>query len=151
MQDRLVLFRNDLMIDIDDMIMDQEEHERCRTVKSPTTSSNVLDDMLMGEEPKPQVEEEGSAVEAKEEQNRMLIGTVEKFFGKINVAAIELVGDLKVGDTIEIESDGKNMRMKVSGMQINKKDVTAAAEGDSIGIKVARPVSSGNSVYILGK
>lgn len=136
------------MSDIDDMILDQEEHERGR---KKTNTSHVLDEMLMPEEAAEDYTPPVTKESITREQNKILIGKVERFFGKLNVAAIELIGDLKIGDTIEIEGEGKTVRMKISSMQINKKDVKSASNGDSIGIKVAKPVTAGNEVYILDK
>jgi len=134
------------MIDIDDMILDQEEHELGR---SRTNTTSVLDEMLMPDEEAEGYTPPVTKGHVTHEQNKILIGKVERFFGKLNVAAIELVGDLKIGDTIEIDAGGKMVRMKISGMQINKKDVKSASNGDSIGIKVAKPVAAGNEVYII--
>jgi hypothetical protein len=81
---------------------------------------------------------------------RTLVGSVDSFFGKINVAAVMLTGDLKVGDTIEIENEEYAIRQKVGSMQIDRKDVTEAYEGDDVGIKLSVPVTKGSSVYRLG-
>ncbi|MDE1860680.1 MAG: hypothetical protein KGH72_03085 [Candidatus Micrarchaeota archaeon] len=79
--------------------------------------------------------------------SKVLVGTVEQFFDKINVAAITLRLGLKVGDTIEIVSGDDAIRQKVSSMQINREDVIEAGEGDDVGIKVNHPVSVGSDVY----
>ena len=72
---------------------------------------------------------------------------VEKFFDKIDVAAILLSSDLKVGDNIEMEGEDGKFTMTVSSMQIERKDVTKAKEGDSVGIKVPQSVIAGSEVY----
>ncbi len=84
------------------------------------------------------------------ESGRLLIGTVEHFFDKINVAAITLNGDLKVGDTIEID-DGTGLVLtdEVTSMQIDRREVTEAGAGESVGIKLDRAVSRGSEVYKL--
>lgn len=81
--------------------------------------------------------------------DRTSIGRVEHFFDKIGVAAIELTGTLRVGDTIEIEGGGDVLRQKIESMQIDRKDVSEASRGDSIGIKTERPVHRGSIVYRL--
>ncbi|MEM3841644.1 MAG: hypothetical protein QXN59_03050, partial [Candidatus Micrarchaeaceae archaeon] len=84
----------------------------------------------------------------KEHQTPKRIGTVERFFKKINVAAISLDLPLSVGDTIEIR--GKNtQRLKVESMQIEHKNVEAAFAGDSVGIKVPEEASEGDGVYLM--
>lgn len=94
-------------------------------------------------------EDEEEEEEGDRDESRIPIGRVEHFFDKIGVAAIELTGSLRVGDTIEIESDEEVLRQKVSSMQIDRRDVNEASKGDSIGIKTDRPVSRGSSVYRL--
>ena len=83
------------------------------------------------------------------EHRRVQIGNIEHFFDRINVAAITLTGNLKVGDTIEIENEEFMVRQTVKSMQINRKDVDEASEGDDVGIKVSVPVPNGSTVYRL--
>ncbi len=80
-------------------------------------------------------------------QERVLIGSVERFFDRISVVAITLNGDLKVGDIIEIENSEYAIRQRVSSMQINGQDVNEASDGDSVGIKLCVPAPPGGSVY----
>lgn len=90
-----------------------------------------------------------ASASAQAPQGRTLVGSVDRFFDKINVAAVMLTGDLKVGDTVEIENEDYALRQKVSSMQIDRKDVDEAYEGDDVGIKLRVPVSEGSSVYRL--
>jgi hypothetical protein len=78
---------------------------------------------------------------------RVRIGTVEDFFDRIGVVAISLNEDLKVGDIIEIGDQEEAVRQKVSSMQINHVDVSAAHGGDSVGVRFKYRVSSGTGVY----
>ncbi|MHB1830722.1 MAG: translation elongation factor-like protein [Candidatus Micrarchaeaceae archaeon] len=80
-------------------------------------------------------------------KDRILVGSVDKFFDRISVAAINLSGDLKIGDIIEIGGTDDAIRQKISSMQIDRIDVEEAHEGDSIGIKVAHQVHEGEEVY----
>jgi putative protease len=80
---------------------------------------------------------------------RVQIGSIEHFFDRINVAAIILTGDLKVGDTIEIENEEFMVRQTVKSMQINRKDVDEASQGDDVGVKLSVPVPKGSTVYRL--
>ncbi len=83
-------------------------------------------------------------------QDRVLIGRVEQFFDRISVAAISLNSGLKVGDIIEIGDEEEAVRQKVTSMQIDRKDVTEASEGDSVGIKMNHPVRVDSEVYRIG-
>lgn len=131
------------MDDIDDMMRDNEEEERLRN-KSSTNSDEESTYKNNNTKNDEDDDEENSNVKGK-----ILIGRVEKFFSKINVAAIELQGDLKVGDTIEIEDEDGSTIIKVSSMQIEKEDVQEASEGSSVGIKVKVPVKEGSNVYLV--
>jgi len=82
-------------------------------------------------------------------RGRVEIGKVERFFDKLNVVAIKLTGALAVGDTIEIENEDYAIRQKVASMQIDRKDIVEAGEGDDVGIKLKVPVREGSSVYKL--
>ncbi|MGI0141033.1 MAG: hypothetical protein ACREBF_00050 [Candidatus Micrarchaeales archaeon] len=91
--------------------------------------------------------EHGAKIGHDVSHTRSLVGTVEHFFDKINVVAIKLNAPLKVGDIIEIGDEESAVREKISSMQINREDVGAAFEGDSIGIKLKHKVETGSNVY----
>lgn len=128
---------------------DQEEHER-RESASTRPQGKEIGDMFENQDEA--IDDETAASETNEEpkEGRKIIGRVEHFFSKINVAAIELSGDLKIGDVIEISDGIETTTLTVTSMQINKQDVAEASEGDSIGIKVNNPVKPGSSVYLVG-
>jgi putative protease len=82
-----------------------------------------------------------------------LIGEVSHYFGKINVAALKLSGDLKLGDRISIEhKDGSViLEQNVDSMQIEMKGVESATAGDDVAIKTDSHVHKGNLVYRLSE
>jgi len=80
---------------------------------------------------------------------RVLVGEVDHFFDRINVAAVRLSGRLAVGDMIEIENDDYTLRQRVSSMQIDRKNVDSASSGAEVGIKVSVPVRKGSAVFRL--
>ena len=68
---------------------------------------------------------------------REKIGEVFHYFSKIGVAAIRLTdGDLKVGDTIQVQGPTTNLTQVVDSMQIEQQSVEAATRGQSVGLKV---------------
>ncbi len=75
------------------------------------------------------------------------IGTVSDFFAHPVVAAIELTGTLKTGDTIHIKGHTTDLEMAVESMQIDNAPVEEATAGDSIGIKVPERVRNGDTIY----
>ena len=74
------------------------------------------------------------------------VGTVTDFFARPVVAAVELTGELKVGDKIRIHGHTTDMELIVSSMQIHNQDVTAAKAGDAVGLKVTDKVRHGDKV-----
>jgi putative protease len=75
------------------------------------------------------------------------IGKVSDFFAKPVVAAIELTASLKAGDKIHFKGHTTDLEMVVGSMQINNQNVTDAAAGDPVGIKVTGRVRKGDLVY----
>ncbi len=75
------------------------------------------------------------------------IGRVSDFFAHPDVAGIELSGKIKLGDKIHIKGHTTDLELTINSMQIDRVDVTQAKAGDSIGIKVAERVRSGDKVY----
>ena len=76
-----------------------------------------------------------------------LVGKVTHWFGKINVAGIDLAGKLAVGDRIHILGHTTDFEMDVKSMQIDRQDVPEAGAGDSIGIMLESRARAGDSVY----
>jgi translation elongation factor EF-1alpha len=76
-----------------------------------------------------------------------LIGRVSDFFARPVVAAVELTGSLKVGDTIRFKGHTTDMELVVTSMQINNVNVLQAKAGDAVGIKVSEHVRKGDEVY----
>lgn len=77
------------------------------------------------------------------------IGEVEHFFTNINVAAIKLRDSLNVGDKIKIKGATTDFEQVVDSMQVDKKNVEKAGNGDEIGIRVSKRVREGDIVYKL--
>ncbi len=129
------------MDNIDDMMGDLEEREK----------SSIPREEHRGEEIASFDEEvhEESTVGSRMVQRKVFIGNVEHFYDKLNVVAIKLKGDVKVGDMIEIEEDNEIVKLKVSSMQIDRVNVEAASEGDDVGIETDMKVSRGSKVYVI--
>lgn len=75
------------------------------------------------------------------------IGTIADFFARPVVAAVELTGELKIGDKIRIHGHTTDMEFVVASMQIHNQDVTAAKAGDAVGLKVTDKVRHGDKVF----
>jgi hypothetical protein len=78
------------------------------------------------------------------------IGVVAHYFGKIEVAAIELTdGELRVGDTIRIKGHTSDFTETVDSIQLEHEAVESAAVGDSIGVKVSEHAREHDEVFKL--
>ncbi len=76
------------------------------------------------------------------------IGHVSHYFGKIQVAAIELTdGGLSVGDTIHIKGHTSDFTQTIETMQIDRADVPKADKGQSVGIRVTEHARVGDEVF----
>jgi len=77
------------------------------------------------------------------------IGVVSHYFDKIRVAIVELTAPLAVGDEIRISGGSTDYQQTVKSMQIEHEAVQRAKSKQSIGLKVAKRVREGNTVYKL--
>ncbi|MFQ5968185.1 MAG: translation elongation factor-like protein [Acidimicrobiia bacterium] len=75
------------------------------------------------------------------------VGTVSHYFTNAQVAAIELTGDLKLGDTVRIVGHTSDFTQQIDSMQIEREDVEAAGSGDHIGIKVGSKARQNDKVF----
>ncbi|MEE9279834.1 MAG: translation elongation factor-like protein [Myxococcota bacterium] len=75
------------------------------------------------------------------------VGEVSHYFGGISVAALELSGELRVGDTIHIKGHTSDFVQTVDSMQIEHDSVESAGAGDSVGIKVAEHARQHDEVF----
>jgi len=75
------------------------------------------------------------------------LGKVVDYFAKVEVAAVKLEGELKIGDTIHIKGHTTDLTQTVDSMQIDRQPVESAKAGDSVGIKVKERVRKGDTVY----
>ena len=78
------------------------------------------------------------------------VGRVSHFFGKINVAIIEVTDTISVGDQILIKGPTRGIGQTVDSMEIEHKKVEQAEAGQSIGMKVNGRVRERDIVYKTG-
>lgn len=75
------------------------------------------------------------------------VGKVIHFYDKINVAVVELIGNLKVGDTVKIVGHGSEFTQTVSSMQIEHEKLEEAHKDQEIGLQIDQQVKEGDVVY----
>ncbi len=78
------------------------------------------------------------------------VGRVERYFGKIGVAAIRITeGELKVGDRIRIRGHTTDFEQVVQSMQVEHASVEKVEAGKDVGIKVKETVRDHDTVYLI--
>jgi hypothetical protein len=81
------------------------------------------------------------------QENLVEIGSISHFFAKINVAVVDLTSPLTVGDTIAVKGPNTDFEQTVDSMQIDRKPITQAQAGVSIGLKLSQPAKEKDVVY----
>ncbi len=77
------------------------------------------------------------------------IGKVMSYFNHVDVAAVTLTDELKIGDKIHIKGHTTDFEQEVKSMQIDREEVEEAGEGDDVGIKVKERVRPNDVVYLV--
>jgi len=75
------------------------------------------------------------------------IGHITHFFSKIGVAVVELSLPLNTGDQILIKGPMTDFEQIAESLQIDRKVVSRAEAGQSIGLKMAQPVRERDVIY----
>jgi hypothetical protein len=71
------------------------------------------------------------------------VGVVSDFFAHPVVAGIELIGELRVGDTIRVKGHTTELEFRVDSMEIDRREVDAAGPGESWVSKSPRGCGTG--------
>ena len=78
------------------------------------------------------------------------VGRVSHFFGRINVAIIEVTDTISVGDQILIKGPTTDIEQTIDSMEIEHDKVKQVEAGQSIGMKVKSRVRENDIVYKTG-
>jgi translation elongation factor EF-1alpha len=78
-----------------------------------------------------------------------MIGKITHYYTHLGVAAVELTGELKLGDTIRILGHTTEFEQVVRSMQLEHEDIAVGQAGQSIGLEVAERVRRGDKVFKL--
>lgn len=75
------------------------------------------------------------------------VGEVTHYFDKPQVGAIELTGELKVGDRVAFRGHTTDFEQEIESMELDHESVETAVAGEEIAVKVADRVREGDEVY----
>ena len=79
------------------------------------------------------------------------VGRVTHYFGHIHVAAVELEGELKVGDTIHVKGHTSDWTQPVRSMQVDHEDVESAGPGDDVAVQMADHAREHDEVLLVAE
>jgi len=74
------------------------------------------------------------------------IGTVNHYFTKLSVAVVDLIGPLRLGDTIAVSGTHTDFAQKVTSMQVDHQNIEAAQAGQEVAIKLIQRARAGDTV-----
>lgn len=77
------------------------------------------------------------------------IGSVTHYFDTPQVGAIELTGDLEVGDRVAFRGHTTDFEQEIDSMELEHESVETAVAGEEIAVKVDQRVREGDEVYRL--
>jgi hypothetical protein len=81
------------------------------------------------------------------EETVIEIGQIIHFFSKIDVAVVELMLPLAVGDRIAIKGPNTDFEQTVESMQMDRKNIPRAEGGQSVALKLNQPAKERDAVY----
>ena len=79
--------------------------------------------------------------------DRKKVGEVFNFYVKPNVAAIDVLGDINVGDKLLFLGATTDFEMIIKSMQIEGENVDSVKKGQKVGIKVPERVRPTDEVF----
>ncbi len=78
-----------------------------------------------------------------------VVGTVSHYYGKLEVAGIELSDELKLGDTIHILGHTTDFTQTIASIQIEHEKVESAKAGDPAAVKVNERARIHDQVFVV--
>lgn len=77
------------------------------------------------------------------------VGEVTHYFDEPQVGAIELSGDLEVGDRVAFRGHTTDFEQDVVSMELEHESVQTAVAGEEVAVKVEERVREGDEVFRL--
>ena len=75
------------------------------------------------------------------------IGRVTHYYSHLNVAVLERMDHLKVGETVHFLGHTTDFTQRVTSMEIDHHHVVAVNPGDNVALKVTEPVREHDVIY----
>ncbi len=75
------------------------------------------------------------------------VGKITHYFGNLGVAAMELTGELKVGDRIHVKGHTTDFTQVLESMEVEHQRVQQAGPGQDVAFKTMEKARGGDRVY----
>ena len=75
------------------------------------------------------------------------VGKVTHWYDKIGVAVVKLTGKLSRGDRVRVRKGEDEFEDTVASIQIDRKDVPSAKEGDDAAVKLGGRAKEGAEIF----
>lgn len=75
------------------------------------------------------------------------IGKVTHYFGQLNVAAVQLTGQLAVGDEVHVKGHTTDFNQKIDSLEVEHQKVPQAGPGEDVAFKVSEKARPGDQVF----
>jgi len=75
------------------------------------------------------------------------VGKVTHFYNHINVAVLDLTGELRVGDIIHILGHITDFEQRVASLEIEHKKVQSVSAGMDVALQVEELVRNGDCIF----
>ena len=75
------------------------------------------------------------------------VGKVTHFYNHINVAVLDLTGELRVGDIIHILGHITDFEQRVASLEIEHKKVQSVSTGMDVALQVEELVRNGDCIF----
>jgi hypothetical protein len=82
---------------------------------------------------------------------RKLVGKVIHYFGDINVAGVEVLDSIAVGDLVLFIGHTTALEQPVRSMELDHQPIEVAEKGQKVGIRVIDRVRPGDEIYRLSE
>lgn len=75
------------------------------------------------------------------------LGVVTHYFGKIQVAVMDLTENIKMGDMVRFDGFLTEFEQRIDSLQVDKQPIGEAKKGSEIAIKVVERVRPGDEMF----
>lgn len=91
--------------------------------------------------------QKGEGGEKNKQMAKTKVGKITHYYDRIQVAVVEVLAPIKIGDKIKIVGGEDEFEQEVASMQMEHENIQKAKKGQAVGMKVDQPVKKGYEAY----